>query len=208
MMYSTLVFRAAFCGVIPFLGLGSFSLAQAVKPPAPVVTPEAPRTGEAEPSSTSASYGDWLMRCQRLGDAADVEKVCEAAQLIRAQDQQNPVAEVAIGRLKKTDPLHLTIVLPVNIALATPPRLSVNGKDVDGLNFVWLKCLPGGCYANALLTDDVARRWKDETDARRIIWTDGSGRESAVVLSFNGLGSALDALNRVSLGALATTKQP
>jgi invasion protein IalB len=83
------------------------------------------------------------MRCQRLGDAADAESVCEAAQMIHAQDQQDPVAEVAIGRLKKTDPLHLTIVLPVNIALPTPPGLSLNGKDVDGLNFVWLKCLPG-----------------------------------------------------------------
>jgi invasion protein IalB len=204
-LYSKIIFRATIWGVIPFLGLGSLSLAQTVKPP---VTSEAPRLGVAEPSSTSASYGDWIMRCQRLGDGADADRVCEAAQLIHAQDQQNPVAEVAIGRLKKTDPLRLTIVLPVNIALSTPPRLSLNGKDVDGLNFVWLKCLPGGCYANALLTDDVVRRWRDETDARRITWNDGSGRESAVGLSFNGLGSAIDALNRASSGALAPAKQP
>lgn len=207
-MNSAPIFLAVACGVIPFLCLGSVSIAQTVKPPPPVVTSDAPRTGEAEPSSTSASYGDWIMRCQRLGDGSDAERVCEVAQLIRAQDQQNPVAEVAIGRLKKTDPLHLTIVLPVNIALSTPPSLSLNGKDVDGLNFVWLKCLPGGCYANALLTDDVVRRWKDETDARRIIWNDGSGRESAVGLSFNGLGSALNALNRASPGALTSVKQP
>jgi invasion protein IalB len=204
-LYSKIIFRATIWGVIPFLGLSSLSLAQTVKPP---VTSEAPGLGVAEPSSTSASYGDWIMRCQRLGNGADADRVCEAAQLIHAQDQQNPVAEVAIGRLKKTDPLHLTIVLPVNIAFPTPPSLSLNGKDVDGLNFVWLKCLPGGCYANALLTDDVVRRWRDETDARRITWNDGSGRESAVGLSFNGLGSALDALNRASLGALSTAKQP
>jgi invasion protein IalB len=206
-LYSKIIFRAAICGVIPFLGLGSLSIGQTSKPPAPAVT-ETPRTGDAEPSSTSASYGDWIMRCQRLGEGADAERVCEVAQLIHAQDQQNPVAQVAIGRLKKTDPLHLTIVLPVNITLPTPPSLSLNGKDVDGLNFVWLKCLPGGCYANALLTDDVVRRWKDEKDARRITWNDGSGRESAVALSFNGLGSAIDALYRASSGALSTAKQP
>ena len=103
-MNSAPVFLAAICSVIPFLGLGSVSIAQTVKPPAPVVTSEAPRPGEAEPSSTSASYGDWIMRCQRLGDGADAERVCEAAQLIHAQDQQNPVAEVAIGRLKKNGP--------------------------------------------------------------------------------------------------------
>jgi invasion protein IalB len=197
-VYSKIIFRATIWGVIPFLGIGSLSLGQTSKPLAPAVTSEAPRASEAEPSSTSASYGDWVMRCQRLGDGADAERVCEAAQLIHAQGQQNPVAEVAIGRLKKTDPLHLTIVLPVNITLRTPPSLSLKGKDVDGLNFVWLKCLPGGCYANAPLKDDVVRRWKDETDARRIIWTDGAGRVSAVDLSFNGLGSALDALDRAS----------
>jgi invasion protein IalB len=207
-MNSKPIFLAAVCGLIPFLGLGSVSPAQTVKAPAPGITSEAPRAGEAEPSSTSASYGDWIMRCQRLGDGTDAERVCEAAQLIRAQDQQNPVAEVAIGRLKKTDPPHLTIVLPVNIAFSTPPSLSLNGKDVDGLNFVWLKCLPGGCYANAVLTDAVLRRWKDETDARRITWNDGSGRESAIALSFNGLGQALDALNRASPGAQAAAKQP
>jgi invasion protein IalB len=207
-MNSAPIFLAAIFGVIPFLGMGSVSIAQTVKPPAPVVTSGAPRPVDPEPSSTSASYGDWIMRCQRLGDGADADRVCEAAQLIHAQDQQNPVAEVAIGRLKKTDPLHLTIVVPVNIAFPTPPSLSLNGKDVDGLNFVWLKCLPGGCYANALLADDVLRRWKDETDARRIIWNDGSGRQSAVGLSFNGLGSAIDALNRASSGPVAAAKQP
>jgi invasion protein IalB len=205
-MNSAPIFRAAICGVIPFLGLGSLSFAQSVKSPVPTVTSEVPRASEAEPTSTSASYGDWIMRCQRLGEGIDADRVCEAAQLIHAQDQQNPVAEVAIGRLKKTDPLHLTIVLPVNIAFSTAPSLSLNGKDVDGLNFVWLKCLPGGCYANAVVTDDVVRRWKDQTEGRRIIWNDGSGRESAIALSFNGLGQALDALNRASPGALVTAK--
>ncbi|RBP18355.1 invasion protein IalB [Roseiarcus fermentans] len=207
-MHSTPGFLAAICGVIPFLAVGSLSLAQTVQPPAPSVTPEAPRASEAEPTSTSARYGDWIMRCQRLGDGVDAERVCEAAQLIHAQDQQYPVAEVAIGRLKKTDPLHLTIALPVNIAFPTPPRLSLNGKDVDGLLFVWLKCIPGGCYANAPLTEDVLRRWKDETGGRRILWTDGSGRESAVELSFQGLGPALAALNRAIPGALVTAKKP
>jgi invasion protein IalB len=205
-MNSRPVFLAAICGVIPFLGWGGLSLAETVKATLPMATSEALPAGEAEPNSTSASYGDWVMRCQRLREGADADRVCETAQIIHAQDQQNPVAEAAIGRLKKTDPLHLTIVLPVNIAFSTPPSLSLNGKDVDGLTFVWLKCLPGGCYASAVLTDDVVRRWKDDKDARRIIWLDGSGRESAVGLSFNGLGAALGALNRASPGALVTGK--
>jgi len=195
-MNSGVLFRAAMWGMMPFLGLGSLSLAQTSKNSAPAATSENARGVDSEPSSTSASFGDWLMRCQRLNDGTETQRVCEVAQQIRAQDQQNPVAEVAIGRLKKTDPLRLTIVLPVNVAFPARPRLLLDGKDVDGLDISWLRCLPGGCYADALLKDDVLRRWKTETGARRITWTDGAGRETTVGLSFRGLTQALDALNQ------------
>lgn len=80
-------------GAIVLFGLGSQAFAQPPKSvaAAPAAKPERPV--DAEPNSTVASFGDWTLRCQ-----------------IRAQDQQNPMAELAVGRLKKADPLRLTIV--------------------------------------------------------------------------------------------------
>jgi invasion protein IalB len=117
-------------------------------------------------------------------------------QQIRAQDQQNPVAELAIGRLKKVDPLHLTVVLPVNVTFSNPPSFTADGKVPEPLDIGWRKCLPGGCIADAVLKEDMLRRWKAQTSTGHIAWTDAAGRDLTIDLSFRGLTQALDALSR------------
>jgi invasion protein IalB len=130
MISSGVFFRAGILGAIVFLGLGSQAIAQAAKSAvlASATKSEPPRSVDAEPNSTLANFGDWALRCQRLSNGTDTQRVCEVAQQIRAQDQQNPVAELAIGRLKKTDSLRLTVGLPVNVTLSNPPSFSTDGK--------------------------------------------------------------------------------
>ena len=198
MMSSSMLFRAGMLGAIVFLGLGSLAVAQLPKSaaPPPAAKTESPRPVDAEPNSTLASFGDWILRCQRLGNGAEAQRLCEVAHQIRVQDQQNPVAELAIGRLKKADPLRLTVILPVSITPSNPPSFSADGKVPDPLDLSWRKCLPGGCIADAPLKDDVLRRWKNQTSAGRITWTDATGRDLAIGLSFHGLTQALDALSK------------
>jgi invasion protein IalB len=197
-MNSGMPFRAEILGAVVILGVGAQAIAQTPKPavPAPVAKPEAAQSIDADPSSTLASFGDWTLRCQRVGNGADKQRVCEVAQQIRTQEQQNPAAELAIGRLKKSDPLRLTVVLPVNISLSSPPGFSADGTAPETFDLGWRKCLPGGCIADAQLKDDVLRRWKLQTSAGRITWTDGAGRDLAIGLSFRGLSQALDALSK------------
>jgi invasion protein IalB len=192
------LFSSGILGAIFYLGLGSLAVAQLPKSaaPAPAAKSEASRPVDAEPNSTSASFGDWALRCQRLGNGAEAQRVCEVAQQIRGQDQQNPVAELAIGRLKKADSLRLTVVLPVNVTFSSPLSFSADGKVLEPLDLGWRKCLPGGCIADALLKDDVLRRWKTQTSAGRITWTDAAGHDLAIGLSFRGLTQALDALSK------------
>jgi invasion protein IalB len=184
--------------VTVILGLGAQAVAQLPKivVPVPAAKSESPRPVDAEPNSTLASFGDWTLRCQRLGNGAETQRVCEVTQQIRSRDQQNPVAELAIGRLKKADPLRLTLVLPVNITFSNPPSFSADGKASEPLDLGWRKCLPGGCIADALLKDDVLRRWKIQASAERVTWTDAAGRDLAIGLSFRGLTQALDALSK------------
>jgi invasion protein IalB len=190
--------RAVILTVTVILGLGAQAVAQLSKSvfPVPVAKSEPPRPVDAEPNSTLASFGDWTLRCQRIGNGADAQRVCEVTQQIRSQDQQNPVAELAIGRLKKADPLRLTLALPVNVTFSNPPSFSADGKAPEPLDLAWRKCLPGGCIADALLKDDVLRRWKIQASAERITWADAAGRDLAIGLSFRGLSQALDALSK------------
>lgn len=73
-------------GAIVYLGLGSLAVAQLPKSaaPAPAAKSESPPPVDAEPNSTSANFGDWTLRCQRLGNGAETRRVCEVTQQIRA----------------------------------------------------------------------------------------------------------------------------
>jgi invasion protein IalB len=194
-MNSGMFICAGTLGAIAYLGLGSIAQAQLPKSTAPTTAAkvEAPSPVDAEPSSTLANFGDWSLRCQRLGNGTETHRVCEVTQQIRAQNEQDPVAELAIGRLKKPDPLRLTIVLPVNITISSPPRFSAEGKVPELPDLGWRKCLPGGCIADALLKDDVLHRW---TAQASLTWTNAAGRDLAIGLSSRGLAQALDALSR------------
>jgi invasion protein IalB len=197
-MSSGALMCAGIFAVTVILGLGAQAVAQLAKSaaPAPVAKPELSRPVDAEPNSTMATFGDWTLRCQRLGNGTEPQRVCEVVQQIRAQDQQTAVAELAIGRLKKADPLRLTVVLPVNVSFLNQPAFSADGKAPDPIDIGWRKCLPGGCIADAPLKDEMLRRWKTQTSIGRITWTDASGRDLAIGLSFRGLTQALDALSK------------
>src|SRR5262249_52420613 len=82
----------------------------APKRPAPSAAPTRPAAAPGPaaqtpaepgaPSATTASYGDWVLRCSQTADTP----VCEVAQTIYVQGQQAPIAVVAIGREKKSAP--------------------------------------------------------------------------------------------------------
>jgi invasion protein IalB len=193
------VFHTVLLGATVILGLGSQAIAEAPKSSGQStgLKPEVSRTiVDATPTSTSASFGDWVLRCQRLGNGAESSRVCEVAQQIRAQDQQNPLAEVAIGRLKKSDPLLLTVVLPVNVTFPNSPSFSPDAKGSDPLDLGWRKCLPGGCFADVVLKDDVLQRWKAQSANGRLTWKDAAGQDFAIGVSSNGLAQALDAFSK------------
>ena len=94
--------------------------------------------------STSASFGDWVMRCQRTAEGDKAVRVCEAGQTIQAQGQAAPIAQIGIGRLTAGEPLRITIMLPPNIAL--PSNVPASGTKKDGsLGSSWFgRWMPSG----------------------------------------------------------------
>ena len=70
----------------------------ATPPPAApaAATPAAPAVS-TDPAQTTASYGDWVLRCVRTGDGGTGPRVCEVVQTMVVQGQTQPVAQIAIG---------------------------------------------------------------------------------------------------------------
>jgi invasion protein IalB len=134
------------------------------------------------------------MRCNRIEVENQAQRVCEVAQTIIIQGQQAPVAELAIGRIKKADPLRVTVVLPINVSFPSAPQVHLDGQPM--LELSWKRCLPNGCFADASPKDDVFRGWRAARTTGRIETKDAFGRNVVVTLSFRGLSQALDALNK------------
>lgn len=167
--------------------------------------PVAPLTSvPAEPGVTTASYGDWVLRCQRLsGEGAS--RLCEVSQAMQVQGQAAPVAQLAIGRLPGQDGLRVTALLPTNVSFPSSVRVGeAKGDAMDtrdpgkgggqALELSWRRCIPGGCLADAAAQEAVLKAWRVAEEAGRISFKDADGRELGVPVSFRGLGPALDAL--------------
>lgn len=162
--------------------------------PAPAA-PAAPAVS-TDPQVTTATYGDWVLRCTRTGEGAQAQKQCEIVQTLQAQGQQAIVAQIAFGRLGPKEPLKLTVLLPVNTSFPGSVRMGLEEKDPAAQELGWRRCLPMGCFADAEPRDDLLRRWRAQAGSGVILYKDGTGRDVVLPMSMRGLAQALDNLPR------------
>ena len=176
-------------GALTLVAVSASALAQ-TKPNAP---PPAPVS--AEPKTTTATYGDWTVRCEtRPGEKA--KRLCEVVQTLQVQGQQAPVAQVAFGRPEGAGELHLIAALPVNVTFPSSVRVGTDDKDQHPLDLQWRRCLPGGCFADAPANEEALGRWRTAPAPGRLQFKDAAGREVVLPLSFRGLAQALDGLGK------------
>uniref|UniRef100_A0A9E8CP53 Invasion associated locus B family protein n=1 Tax=Bosea sp. NBC_00436 TaxID=2969620 RepID=A0A9E8CP53_9HYPH len=183
-------------------GLACSASAQTASPkPAnpPAAAPAPAAVVSPEPSSTTASFGDWTLRCQRIADAGKTVRICEVAQVLQAQGQQAPIAQVALGRLANGEPVRITAVMPVSVSFPSSVLITMGEKDAKPIELPWRRCLPTGCFAETTPGDDVLKQWRKASEAGRILFRDAAGRDLALPLSARGLDQALDALAKERL---------
>ena len=174
--------------------LGANGWAQTPKPTPATSSPQPLPPVSEEPAATTASFGDWVMRCQRTGEGEKAIRVCEAAQTIQVQGQTGPIAQIGIGRLSAGEPLRMTVVLPPNITLPSNVHVVTDEKDDAGIELTWRRCLPGGCVAEAKLEPETIKTWRGRGAAGKLSYKDATGRAIAIPFSYRGLAQSLDAL--------------
>lgn len=143
------------------------------------------------PERTTASFGDWILRCEAATAAA--KRTCEVALVLTAQGQTAPIAQVAIGR-EPADKRPMTVVLPHNVLLTARLRITLAKDAKSPLEFVWQKCTPGACFASVALSAEAVAGLRAQTEAGKIIYTTAAEQEIALPLSMRGLAQALDAM--------------
>jgi len=173
-------------------------------PPAVTVAPGTPAARQAPavvvpqrdagPEMTTATFGDWILRCQPISGQA--KRSCEIAQSIVLQGQAAPVAQLAFGRTAPNEPLYLTAVVPTNVTFPSVVRISIDERDDRPVDVAWKRCLPAGCFANLAMTEPILARWRGQEGAGRLVFKNGAGQDTQLPISFRGLARALDGLAR------------
>lgn len=192
--------RSALAGLAALL---SASVATA-QTPSPAPRPEVP----ADPAVTTATFGDWLLRCVRQPAPAEEAakkngalgaQTCEVVQTVKVQGQTQPIAQLAIGRLPDNEQLIMTAVLPVNISLPGQVGVIVDPKaPAEGAIILeWKRCAGGSCFADTR-PDAKSLKPLRTGEAGQIRFADAGGRIVSVPVSWRGLDQALTALEKQS----------
>ena len=145
----------------------------------------------SDPDSTSARFGTWSLTC--LGGAAG--RRCEVTH-VETDRQQQPVAVLGMGRLAKGMPFRIVLRVPVNVSVAVPAKLIMEGGPAVLLPF--RTCSPLGCFAEFEFGDEAGlmRRLRGlvADKSGRVEWQDSGGAAVGFDLPFKGLVPALDGL--------------
>lgn len=155
--------------------------------PAPTVAP--PATAIPRPERTTASYGDWILRCEL--PAGSSERSCEVAQIVQDARGQT-LAQMIARRAAANGGILLSVQVGTNATVVEPLRLAVEGQA--GLSLPFRRCLPRGCFAEAQPPEAELNALARRTEPARLEFADGDGQPVAIPASLRGLSSALEAL--------------
>lgn len=183
--------KSTLLALLPVLVLTGPAFAQTQRPAQSAPSASVPGA-VSQPDNTTATYGDWLLRCQQgVGT-----RVCEIVQTIEQQGQRGPIALVALGRPVKSEPYKLVVQVPPNLTLGNNAGVRVSVGEKEDALAVFQRCTPGGCFGEAQLSDDAFRRWRALSDAGQLRYQDSAKREVTLPISFRGFTAAADALLR------------
>ena len=169
------------------------------KPTAPISPADAARPApiSAEPAATTATYGDWLLRCQQIAVAgATTQQICDVTQTVQAQGQQNPLLQLSFGLPGPKEPIKLTIAAPVNVSFPSVALLAIDRKRYATGRTDLASVSAWRIIAELEIKDELLKRWRAQIGGGVVKIVDAAGREIAMPFSFRGLAQALDALPR------------
>lgn len=175
--------------------LPALAAAQAPQPRRPADAPARPAAAQPttpEPERTTASFGDWTLRCEARPEGQG--RQCEVVQVLQDQRGQ-PVAQFAVGRPAPGGAIRLVALLPVNVTVGQPFRL-VPEEGQAPIEVALRACGPRGCLADAELDAPVLARLRARDGQGRFEMRDAAGQDLALPLSFRGFAAALAALER------------
>lgn len=161
----------------------------------------------AEPSATTATYGNWTVTCGMAAVAADTtpQKLCQMTTRLNLKGndgQLRPLLEIAIGLAPGNPVPRIVLQVPIDVALREPLVVSVDAQtaaadpkpQTDLLTATYFACTAAGCIADVAMTPDVIAALK-ATKTTNVTFTALTGAKKITApVEMTGFGDAWAAL--------------
>ena len=159
------------------------------------VAPVLGQEPKSPPRQTTATFGDWILRCVSLPGEASMRS-CEIYQQVQAVNggQASVLMTFAIGAPGAGEPLQITAAIPVNVGFSGKVMLSGDAIPPTELRFV--RCGMGACFAASPFSEALWRTLSSKAgSAARVEYTNAAEAPVVVPISMKGIGDALEALS-------------
>ena len=157
----------------------------------------------ADPSSTSATYGNWTVTCVQAAD----QKICQMVTKLNLKGndgQLRPLIEVAIGQPAGGGDLRIVLQVPIDVALREPVVVSVDAEGADPaatpkpqrdlVAASYFACVPAGCIADAALDADSLETLQKVSGMTATFTTLNGAKKIGVPVALDGFADAWAAL--------------
>lgn len=137
-------------------------------------------------------FGDWAVVCGLAAGGAH-ERLCEVTTTITESGQPVPVARIAFLRQRNGNPMRIVAVVPGAVSITPGVTLAVVAGD-PSINLIYKFCVPSICTAEGELGEGQMHKFRGQSQTGHLAFSDPSGKEIDVKVSFKGFDQALDAL--------------
>lgn len=153
-------------------------------------------------STTSATYGNWLLRCESRKVETRTVKACEVSTNVTVKGENGAsgtAAIVAFGRHPDKEGWQVALQLPIIVWLPTGAKLGI-GDEAPLVDATFVACRPTLCSAGATVGDTVIARMRSATTDLTVNYRAQTQQAVKVTLPINGLSEALTALGKEITG--------
>ena len=120
----------------------------------------------AAQGAVKAVFGDWQIRCDTPPGAQGEQ--CALIQSVVAEDRANAGLTVIILKTADQKSKLMRVVAPLGVLLPSGLGLKIDDTDIGKAGFV--RCLPNGCVAEVVMTDQLLSQLKTAKTATFIIF--------------------------------------
>jgi invasion protein IalB len=143
----------------------------------------------AAQGTVKSVHGDWQLRCDTPPGAQGEQ--CALIQSVTAEDRPNVGLTVIVLRTADQKSRLMRVLAPLGVLLPSGLGLKIDNNDIGRAGFV--RCLPNGCVAEVVMSDDLIKQLRNGTSATFVIFQtpeEGIG----VPVSLKGFGEGFDKL--------------